>query len=74
MKTAMIWGAAGGIGRALLGQLANEGWTVVAVTHIYSMLTGRATRGYSTSRNFFGSKCYLTGTTHDNNCHLVGSA
>lgn len=38
MKTAMIWGAAGGIGRALLNRLANEGWTVVAVTHQPSTL------------------------------------
>jgi NAD(P)-dependent dehydrogenase (short-subunit alcohol dehydrogenase family) len=33
MKTAMIWGAAGGIGRALVSQLTNEDWSVVAVTH-----------------------------------------
>ena len=33
MKTAMIWGAGGGIGRALVTQLINENWTVVAVTH-----------------------------------------
>jgi NAD(P)-dependent dehydrogenase (short-subunit alcohol dehydrogenase family) len=33
MKTALIWGAGGGIGRALLTQLTNEDWSVVAVTH-----------------------------------------
>jgi NAD(P)-dependent dehydrogenase (short-subunit alcohol dehydrogenase family) len=33
MKTAMIWGAGGGIGRALVAQLASEDWSVVAVTH-----------------------------------------
>ena len=33
MKTAMIWGAGGGIGRALVTQLINENWNVVAVTH-----------------------------------------
>lgn len=31
MKTALIWGANGGIGRALLEQLTGEGWTVVAI-------------------------------------------
>jgi NAD(P)-dependent dehydrogenase (short-subunit alcohol dehydrogenase family) len=29
----MIWGAGGGIGRALVTQLTNEDWSVVAVTH-----------------------------------------
>lgn len=33
MKTAMIWGAGGGIGRALVHQLANNNWTVLAATH-----------------------------------------
>ena len=33
MKTAMVWGASGGIGRALVSQLANAEWSVVAVTH-----------------------------------------
>jgi len=33
MKTAMIWGAGGGIGRALAAHLVNEDWTVLAVTH-----------------------------------------
>lgn len=32
MKTAMIWGAGGGIGRALVKQLDHEGWTVLAVS------------------------------------------
>jgi NAD(P)-dependent dehydrogenase (short-subunit alcohol dehydrogenase family) len=31
MKTAMIWGAHGGIGRALLPRLHQDGWTVVAM-------------------------------------------
>jgi NAD(P)-dependent dehydrogenase (short-subunit alcohol dehydrogenase family) len=33
MKTAMIWGAGGGIGRALVDKLREEGWTVFAVAH-----------------------------------------
>ncbi len=32
MKSALIWGAAGGIGRAVVEQLAGDGWTVLAVT------------------------------------------
>jgi 3-oxoacyl-[acyl-carrier protein] reductase len=31
-KTAMVWGANGGIGRALVEALTAEGWTVVAVS------------------------------------------
>jgi NAD(P)-dependent dehydrogenase (short-subunit alcohol dehydrogenase family) len=31
MKNAMVWGAAGGIGRALVSGLKAEGWTVVAL-------------------------------------------
>lgn len=30
-KTAMIWGATGGIGRAIAAQLRQNGWTTVAV-------------------------------------------
>ena len=32
-KTAIVWGAAGGIGGALVNQLSAEGWRVIAVTH-----------------------------------------
>jgi len=32
MKTAMIWGAAGGIGRALVDQLVADEWDVVAIS------------------------------------------
>lgn len=32
MKSAMIWGADGGIGRALLAELAGRDWTVIAVS------------------------------------------
>jgi len=31
MNTAMVWGANGGIGRALVSELAAQGWTVIAV-------------------------------------------
>ena len=31
MSTAMIWGASGGIGRALVARLVEEGWTVWAI-------------------------------------------
>ena len=31
-KTAMIWGASGGIGRALVSKLRNEGWRVLAMS------------------------------------------
>lgn len=31
MSTAMVWGANGGIGRALVSELAGQGWTVIAV-------------------------------------------
>ena len=33
MKSALIWGAGGGIGRALVKQLNNDGWRVFAVMH-----------------------------------------
>ncbi|MEM7344959.1 MAG: SDR family NAD(P)-dependent oxidoreductase [Chloroflexota bacterium] len=40
MSTAMIWGANGGIGRALVKQLIAAGWTVLAVTHTPTNLDG----------------------------------
>ena len=33
MRTAMIWGASGGIGRAVVSHLVTNKWTVVAITH-----------------------------------------
>jgi len=33
MKTAVIWGASGGIGQALLTHLVKENWRVAAITH-----------------------------------------
>lgn len=32
-RVAIVWGAAGGIGRAFVNQLSAEGWRVIAVTH-----------------------------------------
>lgn len=43
MKTAMIWGAAGGIGRAVLDDLMNKNWTVIALSRHEEALTGVAT-------------------------------
>lgn len=40
MKTAMIWGASGGIGRALVSELLQDDWTVLAVTHRPTQLAG----------------------------------
>ncbi len=42
MKTAMIWGAHGGIGQALLRRLHHEGWTVVAMARQADRFTGLA--------------------------------
>jgi len=33
MKTALIWGAGGGIGRAIADQLVSENWQIVAAGH-----------------------------------------
>jgi NAD(P)-dependent dehydrogenase (short-subunit alcohol dehydrogenase family) len=33
MRTAMIWGANGGMGRAVVSHLVANNWTVVAITH-----------------------------------------
>ncbi len=33
MKNVMIWGAGGGIGKALVAHLSHNDWTVLAVTH-----------------------------------------
>lgn len=39
MKNAMVWGAAGGIGRALVAELVAQGWRVFAVSRAPDMLT-----------------------------------
>ncbi|MEM7033695.1 MAG: SDR family NAD(P)-dependent oxidoreductase [Chloroflexota bacterium] len=42
MKTAVVWGAAGGIGQALVAKLVNEGWQTIALVH-RPLLTQMAT-------------------------------
>lgn len=39
MKTAIIWGAAGGIGRAVAEELATNGWQIVAVSRQDSLVS-----------------------------------
>ena len=41
MPTAMIWGASGGIGRALVDELLARAWTVVAISRDEEALAGR---------------------------------
>jgi 3-oxoacyl-[acyl-carrier protein] reductase len=48
MKTAMIWGANGGIGRALLETLQVRGWTTVAFSRHEEALQGMATHSIYT--------------------------
>ena len=43
MPTAMIWGATGGIGRALVDVLLDKEWSVVAVSRDEEALAGRVT-------------------------------
>lgn len=43
MKTAMVWGANGGIGAALVERLADEGWTIVGLARDPEAVTDRAT-------------------------------
>jgi len=42
MKTAMVWGANGGIGAALVERLADEGWTIVGLARDPEAVTDRA--------------------------------
>ena len=39
MKTAMVWGASGGIGRALVSRLTADGWMVLAIARHPANLT-----------------------------------
>lgn len=43
MKTAMIWGAAGGIGQALVDELVAQQWNVVAISRHDELMSGTAT-------------------------------
>ncbi len=43
MKTAMVWGASGGIGTALVEQLAARDWKVIALARVPEEVTDRAT-------------------------------
>jgi NADP-dependent 3-hydroxy acid dehydrogenase YdfG len=42
MKTPMIWGSAGGIGKAILEHLVQERWRTIAVTRDSSELSNLA--------------------------------
>lgn len=46
MSTAMVWGANGGIGRALVDELIAKDWTVVAVSRNEDALHGIATHSF----------------------------
>lgn len=47
MNTALIWGAAGGIGRALVDRLAAENWRVLGVARDAGALAGSPAEAYS---------------------------
>lgn len=47
MQTALIWGAAGGIGRALVDTLSGNGWRVLGIARDASALSGAAAEAYS---------------------------
>ncbi|MGD9092619.1 MAG: SDR family NAD(P)-dependent oxidoreductase [Anaerolineales bacterium] len=42
MKNAIIWGASGGIGRAILNKLNDDGWTSIAVVRDSNSIASRA--------------------------------
>lgn len=46
-KTALIWGAAGGIGRALASKLKDEGWQVIGVSRQGDDLVGVADHAFA---------------------------
>lgn len=46
MNNALIWGAAGGLGRALVAQLAARGWNVCAVARDAAPLAGLTPHGF----------------------------
>lgn len=51
MKTAMIWGATGGIGNALLNQLYHETWKTIAIARDTNRVSNTATWTYEAEFN-----------------------
>lgn len=51
MKTAMIWGASGGIGQAITSQLLKEDWNVIAVGRDEEKLDGLTTVAFQSDVN-----------------------
>lgn len=49
MKTAMIWGAAGGMGQAILNLLKSEGWESVAIARNTTGIDSLATHAFDAS-------------------------
>jgi len=49
MKNALVWGASGGIGQAILTKLNADGWTTVAVARDTSTITTLADHVFETS-------------------------
>lgn len=47
MQTALIWGAAGGIGRALADTLSEHGWRVLGIARDAAALNGATAEAYS---------------------------
>ncbi|MCX8023684.1 MAG: SDR family NAD(P)-dependent oxidoreductase [Thermanaerothrix sp.] len=54
-RTALVWGASGGIGLALVKLLAANGWQVVAVARRTESLTPLSSHAYEVDLNFPGS-------------------
>ncbi|NIV14942.1 MAG: SDR family NAD(P)-dependent oxidoreductase [Aliifodinibius sp.] len=46
MKTAMIWGAAGGIGQACLSHLQEKGWTTIGIAKDTTQISSIATHSF----------------------------
>ena len=47
MQTALIWGAAGGIGRALVDTLSENGWRVLGIARDVAALSDMDIEAYS---------------------------
>jgi NAD(P)-dependent dehydrogenase (short-subunit alcohol dehydrogenase family) len=48
MKSALVWGASGGIGQAILNKLNNDDWTTIAVARDTSSITSLADHIFET--------------------------